>query len=106
MDHDEVVKRGQSEVGGSVAQISVHVPDADEFLQLLPLLAAAHVVQQAGDIVQRGIGEDLRAVLELISASCGQNKSIVRSRHVTCGLSVARNASKTSCTARQCDSGN
>ena len=68
MNHDEVVKRGQSEVGGSVAQISVHVADADELLQLLPLLAAAHVVQQAGDIVQRGIGEDLPAVLELISA--------------------------------------
>ena len=69
MDPDEVVQRGQSEVGGSVAQVSVHVADTDEFLQLLPLFAAAHVVQQAGDIVQRGIGEDLRPVLESISSS-------------------------------------
>ena len=59
MDPDEVVQRGQSEVGGSVAQVSVHVTDAYELLQLLSLLAAAHVVQQASDIVQRGIGEDL-----------------------------------------------
>ena len=59
MNPDEVVKRGHGEVGGSIAQVSVHISDADEFLQLLPLFTSTHVVQQTGDIVQRGIGENL-----------------------------------------------
>ena len=61
VDPDEVVQGGEGEVGGSVAEVAVDVADADELLQLLPLLAAAHVVQQAGDVVQRGVGEHLLA---------------------------------------------
>ena len=59
MDPDEVVQGGESEVGGAVAEVAVDVADADELLQLLPLLAAAHVVQQAGNIIQRGVGKHL-----------------------------------------------
>ena len=59
MHPDEVVQRGQREVGRPVAEVPVDVADADELLDLLPLLTAAHVVQQARDVVQRRVREDL-----------------------------------------------
>jgi hypothetical protein len=39
--------------------LPVDILDANEFLQLLSLFAAADVVQEAADVVQRSVGKDL-----------------------------------------------